>query len=444
MTSLAPRPWIDTDDFIRTAAAGFRALDGAGMRAAIHAATEDNRRIHDALCINLNPATNVMNPEAEALLASGLGSRPSLGYPGDKYEMGLEAIERLEIYAAELACAVFGARHAEIRVASGAMANLYGFMACCRPGDAIVVPPPEIGGHVTHQRPGAAGLYGLEVHHAPVDAARYSVDVDALAALVERVKPALVTLGGSLNIHHHPVSEVCEVAHRHGARVMFDAAHLSGPIAGGVWPNPLREGADLVTMSTYKSLGGPAAGLLLSNDDDLARRIEAIAFPGLTANFDVAKSAALAVTLLDWLECGADYAEAMVAAAGALVAALLERDIPVFGGGDGPWASHQMAVEAAAFSGGQAASRTLRGANLLACGIGLPLPAVAGDLNGLRLGTPECVRRGIGASHMATVAEFVADSLGGRRPCADIAGDVSAFRAGFTGFHYLGGESARA
>src|SRR5262247_3077016 len=93
--------------------------------------------------------------------AAGLGSRPSLGYPGDKYEMGLEAIEKVEVVAAELAAEVFGARYAEIRVGSGALANLYVFMMAAKPGDAIIAPSPAIGGHITHHAPGAAGFYGV-------------------------------------------------------------------------------------------------------------------------------------------------------------------------------------------------------------------------------------------------------------------------------------------
>jgi glycine hydroxymethyltransferase len=124
-----------------------------------------------------------MNPRAEALLSSRLGSRPSLGYPGDKYEMGLEAIEEIEVIAADLAAEVFDARHAEIRVASGAMANLYAFMATCRPGDTIIAPPGAIGGHVTHHDAGCAGLYGLRILPAPVAQDGYTVDTAALAFL---------------------------------------------------------------------------------------------------------------------------------------------------------------------------------------------------------------------------------------------------------------------
>src|SRR5277367_4113910 len=152
MTGLARRDWVPaaSEDYILDIAARTAGASADGIDAEIQALIAANRTIHLQDCVNLHPATNAMNPRAEAALASGLGSRPSLGYPGDKYEMGLEAVEQIEVIAAELAAEVFGARFAEIRVGSGALANLYVFMATCRPGDAIIAPPPEIGGHVTH------------------------------------------------------------------------------------------------------------------------------------------------------------------------------------------------------------------------------------------------------------------------------------------------------
>src|SRR4029079_7978416 len=167
------------------------ALSGTETAERIESLIERNRVIHEVECINLNPATNVMNPRAEAALAGGLGSRPSLGYAGAKYEMGLEAIEEIEVICADLACKVFGAGFAEIRVGSGALANLYAFMATCRPGDAIVVPPATIGGHITHRPARAAGLYGLDIHECPIDAGRFTIDLDGLAELAERVRPRL-------------------------------------------------------------------------------------------------------------------------------------------------------------------------------------------------------------------------------------------------------------
>lgn len=410
-------------------------LDLAGIGALLDRAVARNRDIHTLEAVNLNPATNLMNPRAEAMLAAGLGSRPSLGHPGEKYEMGLEAIEEIEVVAAELARRVFGARHAEVRVGSGALANLYGFMATCRPGDAVIVPPASIAGHVTHQAPGAAGLYGLEVHEAPVDAERYTLDVPALAELADRVRPRLITVGGSLNLHHHPVAEVREVADAVGARVLFDAAHLCGVIAGGAWPDPLAAGADLVTMSTYKSLGGPPAGLVLTDDDALAERIESIAYPGLTANFDVANTAALAVTLLDWLAQGPAYAEAMVATASALAEALEERGAPVYRRGGLVTRSHAFALDARGHGGGQTLARRLREANLLTSGIGLPVEPLAEDVPGLRLGTPELVRFGAGLDDVPELADLVAEVLTATDPAA-VAPRVTAFRSRFTGVHF--------
>ncbi|WP_370701660.1 hypothetical protein [Thalassovita autumnalis] len=139
---------------------------------------------------------------------------------------------------------------------------------------------------------------------APVTADGYTVDLPALEALVQKVKPKLITIGGSLNLTPHPVAEIRAIADQVGAKVLFDAAHQCGMITGKAWPNPLAEGAHLMTMRTYKSLGGPPSGLIVTNEAAIAERLDAIAFPGMTANFDAAKSAALAVSMLDWRDHG--------------------------------------------------------------------------------------------------------------------------------------------
>ncbi len=414
---------------IRDAIAG---LTGADTVDLVESLIARNRHIHEVECINLNPATNVMNPRAEAALAAGLGSRPSLGYAGEKYEMGLEAIEEIEVIAADLACRVFDARFAEIRVGSGALANLYAFMATCRPGDAIIVPPPTIGGHITHNRAGAAGLYGLDIHECPIDPRRFTIDLDGLAVLTERVRPRLITMGASLNLLPHPVSQVREIADSVGADVLFDAAHACGMFAGKAWPNPLDLGADLMTMSTYKSLGGPAGGLLLTNRADLAERVDAIAYPGLTANFDAGKTASLAITLLDWLDGGREYATAMTTTAAALAESLAASGLPVFSTEQGYTTSHQFAVDATQWDGGHQAALTLRNANILACAIGLP----GGDeWSGLRLGTPEIVRWGMTAADMPELANLIVEAL--RGDAKAVATRTTDFRSRFTTLHHI-------
>ena len=438
MAFLKHRPWTPktTEEFVQSVAARTKLEGSADIVDRIEKLAVRNREIHHAECFNLDPASNVMNPRAEALLASGLGSSPSLGYPKEKYENGLEAIEEIEAMTAALAAEVFQADYAEIRVPSGAIANLYAFMVTCKPGDAIIAPPPSIGGHVTHHAAGCAGLYGLEIHDAPVNADGYTVDVAALRDLAKKVKPKLITIGGSLNLFAHPAREVREIADEVGAKVLFDAAHQCGIIAGGIFANPLAEGAHLMTMSTYKSLGGPAGGLIVSNDAEVSERIEAIAFPGMTANFDAAKSAALAITLLDWRDHGQAYASKMVSVAQAFAAALAAEGLPVFAADKGFTTSHQFAIEAAGLNGGQTAARKLRKAGFLACGIGLPIDPVDGDMNGLRIGTPEIVRWGVTEADIPEIAALLARALKSNAP-EDMATEVANLRRKFNTLHYV-------
>ena len=392
-----------------------------------------NKIIHEKDCFNLNPATNVMNPMAESFLSCGIGSRPSLGYPGDKYEMGLEAIEEIEVVASSLVAEIFCSKFAEIRVPSGAMANLFSFMSICKPGDTIIVPPASIGGHVTHHNPGCAGLFGLNIIEAHIDKDYYTVDIDQLRELALKEKPKLITLGGSLNLFEHPISAVSSIAKEVGARLLFDAAHQCGLIAGKAWKNPLDLGADVVTMSTYKSLGGPPGGAIITNDAGIAEKIDRIAFPGMTANFDAAKSAALAVTMLDWREFGREYAAEMVLMSKTLASSLEEYDIPIFFGALGHTQSHQFAVLAEEYGGGQQASKLLRKSGFLACGIGLPVQDIEGDMNGVRFGTPELVRWGMKAKHSNKLAELVAKALKGD----NVSDQVSKWRRTFNKVHFV-------
>lgn len=440
------RPWLTATAQAREAelSAKLDGLNNAELAERLVYLSDANSAIHDRSCINLNPAANVMNPKATAALgANHLSTRPSLGHAGEKYETGLEAVEAIEHLCHELCCRVFEARFAEVRMLSGAMSNLTTFMALCRPGDAIVVPPASIGGHVTHNEAGAAGLFGLQIHEAAIDADTYSIDVAATAEIIERVKPKLVTVGQSLNIKPAPITQLAEVAHSHGAKLMFDAAHACGLFAGRAWPNPLSQGADVMTLSTYKSLGGPAGGLIVTNDAEIAAAIDAVAYPGLTANSDAGRVAALAITMLDWLECGQSYVAEMISSAQRLAKELQERGLSVYLGGTD---SHQLAVQITApeapnsptsliggLTSGDAAARKLRKANLLVSEIGLPTGS------GIRLGTPEAVRWGMTASDMAHVAGFIAEALHADSDdlLEQIGERVASFRASFDQIHFV-------
>jgi glycine hydroxymethyltransferase len=438
MQSLKTQQWATpaSQELITRIASQVDAKGAADVQKWIEDLAKENHQLHDVQAINLNPATNILNPRAEKMLASGMSSRASLGHPGDKYETGLGAIEQIEIITQELACEVFGSTYAEFRVPSGAIANLYAFMATTEPHDTIIAPPATIGGHVTHHKGGSAGLYRLNTIAAPVDESGYTIDIDALRKLAHEVKPKLITVGGSLNLFHHPIAKVRAIADEVGAKVLFDAAHLCGMIAGKVWPQPLVEGAHLMSFSTYKSLGGPAGGLIVTNDDEISEKLDAIAYPGLTANFDAAKTAALGITLQDWKSVGPAYAQMMVETSQALAQHLQNKGVNIYAADKGFTKSHQFAILAAPYGGGQNAARRMAHAGLLACGIGLPVAGVAGDLNGLRIGTPEIVRLGMKVGDMTQLADFIAQSLDTNIDPTSVQREVALWRKKFSGVHY--------
>jgi glycine hydroxymethyltransferase len=440
MDTIAPKSWMPAESQALVAEAEKRLVGNSSdaIEAQLMRLVAQHERHMDDDCIGLNAGTNVMNPRAAALLARSLGNRPSLGYPGEKYEMGMEYAEQIEIVAEALVRRLFGAPYAELRVGSGALANLYAFMAVCEPGDRIMVFPGEMGGHVTHNRDGAAGLYRLEIHPVPYDGARMAIDLDRLRDEAKRLRPKMITIAGSLCLFPYDVRGVRAIADEIGAYVLYDAAHMGGMIAGGRFQAPLAEGAHMMTMSTYKAYGGPPSGLFLTTESELAMRVDKIAYPGLTANFDLGKTAALAMATLDLLEHGAAYAGQSIANAKALGAALEAVGFPVHGvEGRGHTESHHLALHAARFGGGQRASQHLAKASILLCGIGLPVPPVEGDLNGIRIGTQEVTRWGMVEADMAEIAALMARVwLKGEDP-ARVREDVVAFRRRFRTLRFV-------
>ena len=219
--------------------------------------------------------------------------------------------------------------------------------------------------------------------------------------------------------------------------MLFDAAHQCGMIAGGVWANPLDEGAHLMTMSTYKSLGGPAGGLIVTNDAAIAERLDAIAFPGLTANFDAAKSAALAITLLDWRDFGAAYAQAMVDLARRW-RARLRQGLPVFAADRGITTSHQFAHRGGGLRrrpGGvedAAQGRVPRLRHRPAAGRGGGRHERAAHRHA-RAGAP-----GRHACGCPRLAALIAEGLRSNAP-ETVAARTRALRGTFTGLHYMRG-----
>lgn len=434
------RHWVPAplEQAIQAQAARYRALTSAQLEAEVEHLLEQHEQFMDRECLSFYAGTNIMNPRAAKFLSAGVGSRPSLGYPGDKYETGLQYAEQLEIIVTELLKELFRCDYVEFRVGSGSLANLYTYMACTKPGDRIMAFSEAAAGHVTHHAAGAAGLYGLEIHEVPYNATQMTVNLEALARRAQELQPRLIIIAGSMCLFPYPVAAVREIADQVGAWLMYDAAHMSGLIAGGEFQQPLAEGAHVMTSSTYKSFGGPPSGMILTSSAELAERLDKIAYPGLTANFDLSKTAALIIAALDLRDFGREYARMCIANAQALAQALHERGCPVYGvAGKGFTASHHLAIPAAQFGGGTTASRHLEKANLLTSGIGLPLPPVVGDYNAIRLGTQEITRWGLQPGDMPVVADFIARILVKEEPPERVKPEVSAFRQRFQTLHFV-------
>ncbi len=386
--------------------------------------------------IVLYAGTNVPSPLARQFLGSALETRPSMGYPGEKYQTFLEHVEELEVLVTDLARRAFRAEFAEVRVQSGTLANLAVYSAFAGPGETIAVLPEEAGGHISHHGYGAPGIRGVRVVDLPYDAAAMNVDLERLPEFLRRHEPRLMVVGASLLLFPHPLERIREIADRAGTLVVYDAAHMDGLIAGGIFQQPLAEGAHIITSSTYKSLGGPSGGMILTDDPVLAERVANTVYPAMTANYDAGRLASLAVTLAEALEFGGDYARACVANARSLGQALDEEGFVVAGRDQGFTESHHLGVDAHDFGGGDAAARKLAEAGIYLSGIGLPWQDEDEVYRGIRIGTQELTRRGMKPGHMPRIAGWMGDVLLRKRDPALIGRQIREFRQEFTSCEY--------
>lgn len=386
--------------------------------------------------IMLYAGTNAMSPLARRFLGTTLEGRPSMGYPGDKYQTFLEHVEELEVLVTDLARRAFRAEFAEARLQSGTLANLAVYSTFAEPGETIAVLPEAAGGHISHHGYGAPGIRGVEVVDLPYDPEKMNVDLDRLPEFLDRHKPRLMMVGASLLLFPHPLELIREISDDAGTLVVYDAAHVDGLISGGLFQQPLAEGADIITSSTYKSLGGPSGGMILTNDPALAERVSSTVYPAMTANYNAGRLAALAITLAEALQFGEQYAQACIENARSLARSLEEQGFLVAGSGQGFTDSHHVGVDAHDFGGGGAAAQALAGAGIYLSGIGLPWQDKDEVYRGIRIGTQEITRRGMKPEHMRQIAGWMGDILIRKRDVARVGGQVREFRREFTSYEY--------
>ncbi len=247
----------------------------------------------------------------------------------------------------------------------------------------------------------------------PYDPTNLNVDVDKTIKMIYDIRPKLVIMGGSLYLFPHPLKELAPHAKAVGATIVYDAAHVYGLITGGAWPNPLDDGADIVTASTHKTFPGPQGGVILSRSENEFKVASKSIFPWFVSNHHLNRLPALAVTALEMREYGKDYAHAVVTNARRLAESLATEGFHVVGEKLGYTKSHQVAVDVSELGGGNVVAKKLEEANVIVNKNMLPWddPSSVTDPSGIRIGVQEMTRFGMKEQDMDSIAEIMKSVL---------------------------------
>jgi len=398
--------------------------------------------------IPLIASENVSSPAVREALASDLGHRYAEGWPGERVYAGCVYIDQIELLCIDLMKKLFNAEFADVRPISGVVANLAIYTAFTQPGDVMMALSIPCGGHITTGKKelgGTAGaVRGLNVQYLALDYKELNIDVDETKKRVQKLvnegkPPKLVMFGASVFPFPHPVKELAETFHDAGATVGYDAAHVAGLIAGGTFQQPLQEGADVVSLSTHKTLFGPQHGGVLSWNKH-ADAVKRATFPGMVSNHHLHALAGVTVACAEMMEFGREYTRQVVKNAKALAQALYERGFKVLADHKGFTESHVALIDITQHGDGGTIEETLEKANIIINRNLLPWDIKEGrhfmHPGGIRLGTSEVTRLGMKESEMAEIAEFIKRVVMDKEDVKKVRRDVSEFRKGHQKLHY--------
>ena len=367
----------------------------------------ENRRQEEH--IELIASENYTSPAVMQAQGSQLTNKYAEGYPGKRYYGGCENVDVVETLAIERAKQLFGASFANVQANSGSQANQAVFFALLQPGDTIMGMSLAEGGHLTHGMAlNMSGKwfkvvsYGLDANEA--------IDYDAMERLAHETHPKLIIAGASAYSLQIDFARFASVAKAVGAIFMVDMAHYAGLIAAGVYPNPLPH-ADVVTSTTHKSLRGPRGGIVLMNDEAIAKRINSAIFPGIQGGPLMHVIAGKAVAFKEALEPGFKvYQQQVLDNARVLAETLIERGLRIV---SGRTESHVMLVDLRPKGlTGKEAEAVLGNAHMTCNKNGIPNdPQKPMVTSGIRLGTPAMTTRGFKQEEARLTAHLIADVL---------------------------------
>ena len=383
---------------------------------------------------------NIISPNVKRAINSDLHGRYAEGLPGKRYYQGCKDFDTIESLGIDLAKKVFNAPFANIQSTSGTVSNIGALKALAKPGDSITAVSTADGGHISHARMGAVGLRDLNVSTYPWDESRMEPDIDGSCALIRELKPKITLVGQSVFLFPTPLKELAEAAHEVGSTVMYDGAHVLGLIAGGVFQDPLREGADIMTGSSHKTFPGPQGGFLLSSNEDTTfqRKLNNAMFPGVCSSYHLHHVAGKVVALAEFEAFGTSYAQDIVKNAQAFAQALAAEGFDVLAESRGYTASHQVLTRHGEIDSGAGASAAalLEKAGIITNMNMLPGDTKAMTPSGLRLGVQELTRVGMGPREMEEVASFYSRVLLKQEDAATVKHDVSHLKSEFQHVQY--------
>jgi glycine hydroxymethyltransferase len=365
--------------------------------------------------VELIASENIVSRAVVEAMGSVLTNKYAEGYPGRRYYGGCEFVDEAETIAIDRARRLFSCAFANVQPHSGAQANQAVFLALCEPGDTLLGMSLAAGGHLTHgAAPNLSGKWFNAVQYG-VRRENARIDMDEVAALAAEHKPSLIIAGGSAYPRIIDFARFREIADSVGAYLMVDMAHFSGLVAGGAHPSPFPH-AHVVTTTTHKTLRGPRGGMILSDDEDLGKKINSAVFPGLQGGPLMHIIAAKAVAFGEALQPSfKTYAQQVVENARTLAATLSEGGLDIVSDGTD---THLMLVDLRPKSlTGDVTEMALERASLTCNKNGIPFdPEKPMVTSGIRLGTPAGTTRGFGTAEFRLVGELIVevlDSLGG-------------------------------
>jgi len=381
---------------------------------------------------------NLISPMAKEMLITDFHNRYAEGVVGERYYEGNHFVDRVEERAIDLACKLFGCEYADVRPISGTVANMAVYFALTEPGDLVSATALADGGHISAAPFGALGLRGLKVISYPFDSEIMNIDVPETKRMLRKTRPKAALFGHSTLLFPPPIEELKDVLEEIGCYIWYDAAHVLGLIGGGEFRDPLKEGVEVITGSTHKTLPGPQHGIILANpkDAEMEKALDKGVFPGVTSNHHLHAMASLAVCLAEHLEFGREYSRQIVSNARALGQAMFERGIKVLCPDLGFTSSHILLLDLSENGGGQDNARRLASANIVVNKNLLPWDRSAKRPSGIRIGTQELTRIGMKEKDMDTVAGFFERLIMNKESPKSVSEEVRRFKSDFSTIRY--------